>query len=292
MENVSYIALSRQTALQRQLDIVAHNLANVNTPAFKSEQMVFAEYITEPARGETISLVQDIDLARNLTEGPMNPTGNPLDLAISGNAYFVVETPLGDRYTRHGRLQLDAERQIVTSQGYPILSDANQPISIPPGRNDLNVAADGTISDPAGPLGRINLVQFADEQLLRRNANALYNTTQDPEAAPDGEVVTADGNVIQPGITIPADAIDITVNSSGEVLVKLDGQVAPTNVGQFELAIFPNEAGLLAIGDNTFLETPASGSPSAGTPESPGFGRIQQGFLKHRMSTWSRRLQI
>ena len=188
MENVSYIALSRQTALQRQLDIVAHNLANLNTPAFKGEQMLFAEYITEPARGEQISFVQDIGLARNLTEGPMTSTGNPLDIAISGNAYFVVETPLGDRYTRHGRLQLDADRQITTSQGYPILSNSNQPIAIPEGRNDLSIAADGTISDETGPLGRIGLVQFADEQLLRRNANALYNTNQQPEDATDSKI--------------------------------------------------------------------------------------------------------
>ena len=78
----------------------------------------------------------------------------------------------------------------------------------------------------------------------------------------------------------PADAIDVTINSSGEVLVKIDGQVAPQNVGQFQLATFANEAGLLAIGENLYLETPASGAATTGVPGTDGFGKLQQGFLE------------
>jgi flagellar basal-body rod protein FlgG len=93
-------------------------------------------------------------------------------------------------------------------------------------------------------------------------------------------VVTVDGFKVIPGITIPDGAIDVTINSSGQVLVQLDGQVTPQNVGQFNLANFSNDAGLLAVGDNLYLETPASGSAKTGTPESTGFGRLQQGFLE------------
>jgi flagellar basal-body rod protein FlgG len=96
----------------------------------------------------------------------------------------------------------------------------------------------------------------------------------------DGDLVTANGYVVQPGITIPADAIDITINDAGEVLVTLDQQTAPSNVGQIELANFPNEAGLEAMGDNLFLETKGSGLPTVGGPGSAGFGTIEQGALE------------
>jgi flagellar basal-body rod protein FlgG len=98
--------------------------------------------------------------------------------------------------------------------------------------------------------------------------------------SPQGEIVTADGFRVLPGIQIPAQARDVTINANGEVLVKLDGQLALQNVGQIQTAIFANEAGLEAIGDNLFLETPASGQVQAGVPGSPGFGNIMQGFIE------------
>jgi flagellar basal-body rod protein FlgG len=96
----------------------------------------------------------------------------------------------------------------------------------------------------------------------------------------DGEIVTHDGYRVLPGVTVPADAIDVTVNQSGEVLVKVSGQVDLQNVGQLETATFPNPAGLQAIGGNLMLETPASGGPTTGTPQSAGFGAMLQGFLE------------
>ena len=96
----------------------------------------------------------------------------------------------------------------------------------------------------------------------------------------DGEIVTHDGYSVLPGITVPEDAVDVTVNQSGEVMVKLEGQVDLQNVGQLQVATFPNAAGLQAIGGNLLLETPASGSPTTGTPQTPGFGAILQGFLE------------
>ena len=96
----------------------------------------------------------------------------------------------------------------------------------------------------------------------------------------DGDLVSSEGYVVQPGITIPADATSITINDSGEVWVDIDGQVAPQQVGQIELATFANEAGLRAIGDNLLLETPASGSASVATPASAGYGAVEQGALE------------
>ncbi len=100
------------------------------------------------------------------------------------------------------------------------------------------------------------------------------------QLSPTGEIVTQDGFTVGPGITVPADAVAVTINASGEVLVKIDGEVEPQNVGQFELVTFPNEAGLEAIGDNLLLETPASGPATVGIPGVGGVGTILQGFLE------------
>ncbi len=96
----------------------------------------------------------------------------------------------------------------------------------------------------------------------------------------DGTMVTADGYIVQPGLQIPSNATGVTVNASGQVQVTLQGQTAPQTVGQLQLAVFPNEAGLDAQGENLSLETAASGQPVSGNPGSPGFGKVMQGFIE------------
>ncbi|MGH6948703.1 MAG: flagellar basal-body rod protein FlgG [Kiloniellales bacterium] len=96
----------------------------------------------------------------------------------------------------------------------------------------------------------------------------------------NGDIVTADGFVVQPGITIPSNAVSVTINASGQVLVTLDNQVAVQQIGQLELANFPNDSGLEAIGNNLLLESPASGTPVVATPGSSGFGTLLQGALE------------
>jgi len=98
--------------------------------------------------------------------------------------------------------------------------------------------------------------------------------------APDGTIVTADGHTVQPGLQIPSAATDVTVNSSGQVQVTLQGQTAPQTVGQLQIAVFANEAGLESQGDNLFLQTSASGAPVAGNPGAQGFGTVMQGFVE------------
>ncbi|KAA5606758.1 flagellar basal-body rod protein FlgG [Roseospira marina] len=100
------------------------------------------------------------------------------------------------------------------------------------------------------------------------------------QLSPDGEVVTHDGYKVQGVSTIPNEAVSITINQSGEVLYKLDGQNALVNAGQIQLALFPNEAGLNPEGDNLFTETEASGAPSTNNPGQPGYGTVLQGFLE------------
>jgi flagellar basal-body rod protein FlgG len=100
------------------------------------------------------------------------------------------------------------------------------------------------------------------------------------QLSPTGQVVTADGDPVQPGITIPNNALEISINANGDVEVKIAGQVTPQNVGTFDLVSFPNAAGLEAIGDNLLLETPSSGAPVVGTPGNDGLGTRVQGFLE------------
>jgi flagellar basal-body rod protein FlgG len=98
--------------------------------------------------------------------------------------------------------------------------------------------------------------------------------------APDGTIVTADGYIVQPGLQIPTSATGVTVNTSGQVQVTLSGQTAPQTVGQLQLAVFPNEAGLEAQGGNLLMQTAASGQPVTGNPSAAGFGTVMQGFIE------------
>ena len=100
------------------------------------------------------------------------------------------------------------------------------------------------------------------------------------QLSPQGQIVTAEGFVVQPGITVPPEATDISINAQGEVSVKIDGQNVPQVVGQLELSLFPNESGLDGKGDNLYMETPASGPANVGVPFTPGFGSIVQSFLE------------
>ena len=108
-----------------------------------------------------------------------------------------------------------------------------------------------------------------------------YTRAGSYQLSPQGQIVTQQGYVVSPGITIPQDAIAVSINTSGEVQVKLSGQAQPQTVGQLDLVTFFSEAGLESIGDNLMLETPASGTPTAGVPGQAGFGTIRQGYLEN-----------
>ncbi len=118
-------------------------------------------------------------------------------------------------------------------------------------------------------------------RVLLPNGNNAYTRSGSLQLGPTGQIVTIEGYTVAPGLTIPQGATDITINPNGEVLVKLQGQITPSNIGQLELVAFPNPAGLEAIGSNKFLETPASGTANIGVANTPGFGVILQKFLEN-----------
>lgn len=117
-------------------------------------------------------------------------------------------------------------------------------------------------------------------QIQMPNGDTAYSRDGTFQLNANGQIVTHDGYPVLPNITVPANAVDVAINGSGEVLVKLDGQVNYSNVGQIQTAIFPNEAGLESVGSNLYLETPASGAATTGAPGSTGYGTVLQGFLE------------
>jgi len=215
------IAATGMMAQTRNTEIIANNLANMNTTAFQRSRADFSDLLYKTIRrpestasqaGELINPtvfagmgVQVASSYRINEPGALTQTSGSFDLAIRGDGYFSVQLPNGDlAYTRAGRFQV------------------NQ----------------------------------------------------------DGILVTAEGMVVDPGVSIPPTATDIIVNNSGEILAKLPGQDAPSNIGSLQLANFPNPAGLEAEGNNLFVETDRSGAPLVGTPGADGYGEILQGYIE------------
>ncbi len=189
MENSLTIALARQSVLGRQMDVIATNLANLETAGFKAENMIFTEQLERTSEGEFLSLVHDVGFVRDLSEGPMVGTQSPLDLAIHGQGYFVIETPDGERYTRHGVFQLDDSGQIVTTEGNPVLNSGSAPITVPLDTSSITITRDGTISADAGEIGQIKLVSFENPQALSKVGSGLYEAVdQSPTTDRDSEI--------------------------------------------------------------------------------------------------------
>ena len=188
MDNTSYVALSRQLTLERQMAVVAGNIANMNTHGFKTEHLIFEEVLERAGQPGRVAFVQDVGLIRDLGPGALETTGNPLDVAINGEGYFTVETPAGPRFTRAGHFSLDGNGALVTSGGHLLLDAGGAAIQLPPGVGELSIARDGTISTADGIQGQIGLVRFADDTRLRREGDSLLATEQVPEPVAEPEI--------------------------------------------------------------------------------------------------------
>ncbi len=181
MDSTSYIALSREIALQDRLAVIAQNLANVDTSGYK-RQMLRVETVWEPDGDHgKLAFVQDVGRYRDFAPGALRSTGNPLDFAIGGRGYFAVQTPDGNRYTRDGHFRVDTEGRLVTSTGYPVLDSDGTPITLTNGGGSIELASDGTLSDGSGPIARLGVFDFADPGSLEAVGENLYRTDQPPQ---------------------------------------------------------------------------------------------------------------
>jgi flagellar basal-body rod protein FlgG len=215
------IAATAMLAQQLNVDVIANNIANLNTTAFKRQRAEFVDLLYQ---------------SRSQVGATSSDTGT---ITASG-ADFGTGVRIGSVYRIH-------EQGNVTSTG-----------------NNFDVAIQGR----------------GWFQVTQPDGTTAFTRAGSFQIGPTGEIVTPQGFAVVPGITIPNDAQNVTINQSGEVLVQLPGQQTASNVGQLQLATFANEAGLQALGDNLFKDTAASGNAVTGVPGSTGFGHIQQGFLE------------
>lgn len=195
MENALLVGLSRQVVLKRQMDVVANNLANMNTAGYKSGTLLFEEHLAPIAQmndlagsDKQISFVLDNSIYRSFEEGSFEQSSNDLDVAISGDGWLVVQTPDGDRYTRNGQFKLDAEGQLVTAAGFPVLGEGG-PITFSEQDTGIEIARDGTISTNQGIKDRLQVVQFENNAVLKKQGEMLFSTEQQPDPAEDARVL-------------------------------------------------------------------------------------------------------
>jgi len=187
VQNTLLIGLSRQVALGRELDVVANNIANINTSGFKTDGSVFEEYIGPTARAgdmtgpdSRISFVRDRATWIDMGQGSIDRTGNPLDIAIDGRGFIAVQTPKGERYTRNGALQVNASGELVTTEGYQVLGESG-PITLQPKDRDITISEDGSISVREGTSartealrGKLRLVSFAQQGVLQKDGAGTF----------------------------------------------------------------------------------------------------------------------
>jgi len=203
MENVTYIALSRQKTLRSMMNNISQNLANMNTTGYKEEKMMFTDWIAKnkdaPFRGEReISLVQDIAQFRDTRVGNIEITEQPLDVALSQpDMFFAVQTPTGVQYTRNGNFTVDPGGQLVTNQGLPVLSDAGQPIFFNEADGQVKIKGDGSISTDIGQIGRLQVVTFDNVQDMNKTGSSLYSIIKENPNDPDGAQPVENPGIVQ-----------------------------------------------------------------------------------------------
>ena len=199
MESTMYLAIARQAVLRREMEVVAHNLANASTTGFKSQAPLFKEYLAK-AGNENLSSVLDQGLMTNTADGPLKTTDSNYDFGIRGPGYFAIATPGGERYTRNGNFKLDANSRLVTQSDNGVLGADNRPITVPPGSTDIRVAQDGTILAGTQVIGQLKIVGFSNDRALKRGTNSLLVADETPQKAPQARVVQS---VIEESNVIP-----------------------------------------------------------------------------------------
>ncbi len=172
-----YTALTRQSGLMREMQVVANNIANVSTSGFRREGVMFSEYVAKLGDGPSLSMANANTRVVDLTVGGTSQTGGTFDLAIQADGFFQVQTPNGPRLTRAGAFTPSAEGNLVNPDGHTLLDQGGAPIAIPAGTNAVSIAQDGTISADGAPIGQIGLWEAVDPLSLRHEAGVLFSAS-------------------------------------------------------------------------------------------------------------------
>lgn len=191
MDNAGYTTLTRQSGLMREMQAVAHNLANMSTTGFRKEGVIFSEFVKnldgeEPSLSMATANTRRIDLS----QGTLTQTGGSFDFAIQGDGFFLIETPRGERLSRAGSFTPSAEGELVTPDGYRLLDNGGAPVFVPPDARAISLAADGTLSADGRPLTQVGLWQPNDPLDLVHEAGTLFK-------AENGSVPQEQGTILQ-----------------------------------------------------------------------------------------------
>jgi flagellar basal-body rod protein FlgF len=188
MENAQLVGLSRQLTLRRELDLIANNVANVDTMGFKAQTLLVKEEKMSPAAAtefrrpdRPISFVLDDGNVYDFRPGQMVTTGNDLDVALDGKGWFAVQTPAGERYTRNGSFAIGPDGTLQTRDGNPVLTDGG-PLVLQPNDHKITIGADGTVASDQGVRGKLRVVEFAAPGDLKKVGETLFEG-QNPQAA-------------------------------------------------------------------------------------------------------------
>lgn len=173
MDNSGYTTITRQSGLLRELQIVANNIANAATTGFRQEGLIFSEHVQGVQNGASLSMGYGNVKQTSFQQGALTQTGGDFDFAIEGDAYFLVETPIGERLTRAGSFSPSGEGDLVTHDGYRVLDAGGAPVFISPGQQ-ISVASDGTLSADGAFLGQLGLVVPNDPRGMVREGGVMF----------------------------------------------------------------------------------------------------------------------
>jgi len=206
MNNALYVGLSRQMTLQREMDVIANNIANSDTAGFKVESVKLQTDAQKPqvagggAPQSAINFVFDAGVNRDFGQGAMRPTGGSLDLGLQGDGFFTVKAADGStHYTRDGRFSINGSGQMVDLSGDQVQSDSGGPITLDPLKSQPMIARDGTITqtDPRTGVstvsGKVGVVKFADRAALQKTASGQYTNVSNLQSQPAKGVVVMQG---------------------------------------------------------------------------------------------------
>jgi flagellar basal-body rod protein FlgF len=227
-----YTALTGAIAQQQTLDVIANNVANVNTAGYRADRAAFSEFLAGAQKGIPVlsstgklpprvdHFVQIDAVTRDQEDGVLKLTGNPLDMALSGDGYFVVNTPGGERLTRAGNFMLRANNVLTTADGHEVMGENGRPISLPSAKN-IHVSNDGVIEADGQFAGKLKLLRAEDPKALEKESAVLYKPI-DGAQLDAAKVTVTQGHIEASNVNAVAGLNDlITVNRSFDALQKV-----------------------------------------------------------------------
>ncbi|SFT95572.1 flagellar hook-basal body complex protein [Sedimentitalea nanhaiensis] len=189
MDAASYVTLSRQSGLMREMRIVANNIANAATTGYRQEGLIFSEFVESAPDQSSLSMSQARVRNTSMAQGALTQTNGTFDFAIEGDGFFMVETEAGERLTRAGSFSSNADGDLVTMNGQRVLDAGGAPVFVPPGVAGISVAADGTLSADGQLLGQIGLFQPIDPLGMVREDGVMFRADAGVDPAENATVL-------------------------------------------------------------------------------------------------------